>query len=192
MERKKAFASASAATFVLGSVIVTAAAFGHVPLLGFGTHSVAQAATANVAAPTTVRPSTKQRVVVRTKDVYDQLVVDTGNIDAATRYPAPATNGSAPTPGLSPSTVAPVATPAPEPRHESDDEPGTPETAPPTTGAAPASPTTTLPTEPNTPTTQRLQIPGDWPAGTPIPPVPPNCFQPELRLNGTWNCQNDD
>lgn len=191
MERKKALASASVATLVLGSAIVTAASLGHIPLLGFGTRAVAQAAAP--VAQTTTPATAKPRVVVRTKDVFDRFVVDTGNNGEGTGSPTPTTNGSAPAPELSPTTVAPVATPAPEPRHESDDEPGSSEPTPPTT--APASPTTT-PAGPTTlpiaPTTQRLQIPDDWPAGKPIPPVPPNCFQPELRLNGVWNCQNDD
>jgi hypothetical protein len=51
-------------------------------------------------------------------------------------------------------------------------------TAPATT--APRAPTTTLPPG----------VPTDWPAGKPIPPMPPHCVQPQLELTGVWNCQD--
>jgi hypothetical protein len=33
-------------------------------------------------------------------------------------------------------------------------------------------------------------VPADWPASKPIPSMPPNCVDPQLELNGTWNCQH--
>ena len=30
----------------------------------------------------------------------------------------------------------------------------------------------------------------DWPAGKPIPPIPPGCRQPQLEDNGVWNCDD--
>jgi hypothetical protein len=39
------------------------------------------------------------------------------------------------------------------------------------------------------PTTTTIRgVPKDWPAGKPIPPMPPGCQQPQLELNGVWNC----
>ena len=183
MERNKALVCASVATLVLGSAVVTAAALGHVPLLGFGTRAVTQAATP--VAPTTVPAAPKQRVVVRTKDVYDRLVVDTQRAGEAAGSGAPTTSVPPRRRSCCPRPTRPWQLPRWNPWHESDGETGTPETTPSTTPNEQPSPTTT-------PTTQRLQIPDDWPAGTPIPPVPPNCFQPELHLNGVWECHNDD
>jgi hypothetical protein len=115
MERRKALAVASAATILLGSAIVAAAAVSGTSLLGFGdasTHGTGSfAATAENA-------GSKRRVIFRSRDVYDRYLVDTGAGD----------------------------------------------------GVALAFRAT----------------------GRPIPPMPPNCRQPQLELNGVWNCQSDD
>ena len=65
--------------------------------------------------------------------------------------------------------------PAPEP---AADEPTS--TTTPTTTAAPV-----------TTTTRPRGVPADWPPDKPIPPMPPNCQQPQLEDNGVWNCQDD-
>jgi hypothetical protein len=33
-------------------------------------------------------------------------------------------------------------------------------------------------------------VPADWPSSRPIPPQPSGCVQPQLELDGTWNCQH--
>jgi hypothetical protein len=75
MERRKALAVASAATILLGSAIVAAAAVSGASLLGFGgasTHGTGSfAATAENA-------GSKRRVIFRSRDVYDRYLVDTG------------------------------------------------------------------------------------------------------------------
>jgi hypothetical protein len=173
MERTKALAVASAATIVLGSAIVAAAGVGGTSLLGFGgasTHgSPSFAASAE-------NPAAKRRVIFRSRDVYDRYVVDTGAGDRVGLAPA----GSAtPTPSRTamagPDPTTPTSTPTTLP-------PAKPETPRP-------SPTTTVPP---TPTTLPPGVPHDWPADKPIPPMPPNCRQPQLELNGVWNCQSND
>jgi hypothetical protein len=204
MERKKALALAGTLTFVLGSATVAAAATGHVALLGFdggggrGPGSFA----ATVA-------SAKPRVVTKTHDVYDKVVVDAGNAGAPAGSNANPSSGS---PGASPASSSEFGTPqgpaAPTPTSEAppdtlashphsgdDTNHGTPPAAPPTTAAPapapeqtpPAPATTTVPT--TTPTTRPPGVPADWPANKPIPPMPPNCHQPQLEDNGVWNCQ---
>ena len=54
-------------------------------------------------------------------------------------------------------------------------------TAPSTTVVQP-SPTTTWP--------PGVELPSDWPAGKPYPPIPPGCRQPHLEDNGVWNCEH--
>ena len=34
------------------------------------------------------------------------------------------------------------------------------------------------------------RIAADWPAGKPIPPIPPGCREPVLEDNGVWNCDD--
>ncbi len=33
------------------------------------------------------------------------------------------------------------------------------------------------------------RVPNDWPANTPIPPIPSGCANPVLALNGQWGCK---
>jgi hypothetical protein len=199
MERRKALAAASAATLVLGSTIVAAASVTGASFLGFGgtsRHSAGSLAT--IAA----HPA-KQRVVVRTRDMYDRFVVDTGTAGAAgAAGTGPATPPGPGAPALptttvtasptvsdpTPTTAAPARRTTPEPA-SSDVAPGASETPPSVPSAAPGS-TTTVP--PTTTTTLPRGVPDDWPPGKPIPPMPPNCHQPQLELNGVWNCQSDN
>ncbi len=52
--------------------------------------------------------------------------------------------------------------------------------------------TTVPPTAPSTGTTlpPDARIPSDWPTGSPIPPIPPDCEEPVLEDNGIWNCDH--
>ena len=90
MERRKALALAGTATVALGTSIVAAAALGGLGLLGFSPSEASGIGTLTPS-PTTA----KAAVVTRTRDVYDQYVVDDG---AATTVPGapPATPGSRP------------------------------------------------------------------------------------------------
>jgi hypothetical protein len=51
-------------------------------------------------------------------------------------------------------------------------------------------PTTTTTTRPVPVTTRPPEVPEDWPAGKPLPPIPPGCREPHLEDNGVWNCQH--
>jgi hypothetical protein len=51
--------------------------------------------------------------------------------------------------------------------------------------AAPLGPAPTTNVTPRRP----RGVPEDWPAGKPVPPMPPNCHEPQLEDNGVWNCQ---
>jgi hypothetical protein len=59
--------------------------------------------------------------------------------------------------------------------------------APTTTGPAAA---TTAPAVPAPAATYPPGVPADWPSSQPIPPMPLGCVQPQLELNGAWNCQH--
>lgn len=105
-----------------------------------------------------------------------------------------------------PASAAPATPAATEPSTATTAKPsGTTATtaAPVTTAkavATTAAPTTAKPvvttvapttTKPATTTTVRPPgVPKDWPAGKPIPPMPANCKDPQLELNGVWNCDN--
>jgi hypothetical protein len=60
-----------------------------------------------------------------------------------------------------------------------------PATSPPTVPKTTAAPVTVAPT-----TTRPPGVPADWPANKAIPPMPKNCEQPQLELNGVWNCDD--
>jgi len=75
MERKRAMAVAATVTCVLGSSTVALAATAGVPVLGFGRSPAADAAeVATVWHSSTARHA--RRVVTRTKNVVDKVVVD--------------------------------------------------------------------------------------------------------------------
>jgi hypothetical protein len=127
MQRKPALVAAAAVTLACGSGLVAAAAMTGSPILGFA-HRHTSAAPAPVSAPVAAH----ERIVHRTKNVYDTIVVPT------TVAPTSVTNA------ISVGTYvnAPPTTNAPVPVDE-----GPPETA------APVDPTTT--TLPSVTTTTR-------------------------------------
>ncbi len=100
----------------------------------------------------------------------------------------------------------PSANPAPQPLAAGDGSPGTSDPIPfiagsaaaspsaPRTPAPPISPTvepvTTTTAAPVPVTTRPPEVPEDWPAGKPLPPIPPGCREPHLEDNGVWNCQH--
>ena len=182
MERKQALAMAAATTLVLGSTMIAAAATGGVAILGFGgdQHHGLGSFVASYATSTT---APKPRVVTRTHDVYDPYVVDdgsgAGNTGSGTSS-GPVVRGNASASGPIGRAESGGATPA---RTPSTNAPagsnGGTQTPPP----AQPTPTTLVP--------PGVEIPDNWPAGKPIPPIPPNCREPHLEDNGKWNCQDD-
>ncbi len=212
MERKKALALASTATLLVGSTMVSVASVSGASFLGFG------AAHATVATATTSDANAAPGVVRKTRNIYDRYVLDLGGDPAATASPRVPRSASvaaaapadfsipvAPGPGApndatTPTTTRPSAprtkTASPTPSrpkpptstpstHSTEPDDPAPGTVPPTT-AAPHS-TTTIPT---TTTTWPRGVPRDWPKDKPIPPMPPNCRQPQLEDNGVWNCDH--
>lgn len=102
-----------------------------------------------------------------------------GPAPAATDPAVPPPSASTPAPAPAPATTLPKSTTtAPKPA---------PAPAPAPATTAPRS-TTTVPTTSST-LPPGVQIPSDWPPGTPIPPIPAGCQQPQLEDNGVWNCQ---
>jgi hypothetical protein len=181
-------AVAATVTCVLGSASVALAATAGVPVLGFG-GGHPEAAGASPVWTTSQLPEAS-RVVTRTKDVYDKVVVD---------LPVRSSHSAVRTPGVDqPVTPAPAPTTDDNSRYEEPHAPRRdlrvdPED-PPTTAAHPSTPEADLPptTMPTTTTTTRMPgIPADGPPGQPIPPMPPNCYQPKLEDNGVWNCGDD-
>jgi hypothetical protein len=210
MERQKALALAAAVTCVLGSTAVAGAAVGGTSILGFGGGS--QVRFASLSQSPSGGQSTE--VVRRTKNVYDKFVVDTPTTPSAPSTRSTPTK-SAPAPATPAQTVVPRVEPAPSRssggsgggsaqvhRRHPASKPSTVRKAPtppparatsePTSGSpVPQDPPTTTTAAPVTTTTRPPGVPKDWPAGKPIPPMPPNCKQPQLELNGVWNCQDD-
>lgn len=72
--------------------------------------------------------------------------------------------------------------------------PGLPNTTPPTTVplTSPPRSTTTVPSTVPTATTlpPGAEVPRDWPAGVPYPPILAGCSKPHLEDNGQWNCEH--
>jgi hypothetical protein len=203
MERRKALAVATAATFILGGAVVATASVSGASFLGFGgtKHGPGSFAASVV--------TNKQGVVVRKKDVYDRYVVDTtapgasdaagssgssaGVAAAANGWPAAAPTTAAPaylseppatTPATEPSSGnhddTPVAN-SPAPAKHADDHDT--ESSPPPT-AATTVPTTQPPATTTTVFYGEYHVPSDWPSGTPLPPFPSGtCHEPTLRWN---------
>lgn len=48
----------------------------------------------------------------------------------------------------------------------------------------------TVPVAASAPAAYPPGVPADWPASQPIPSMPAGCVQPQLELNGQWNCQH--
>lgn len=179
MHRRKALALAGASTLVLGSGLVASAAMAG-SFLGFG-RTGSDGVGSFTATP--VVSSSKTRVSVRSRDVYDRYVVDVG---AAQQGAASGVAAPAPRPAAPLGTVAASVSVAVPPLYRG----GAPVVVTPTTvRAIPYRPT---PTTIVTSTTRPPGVPDDWPAGKPIPPMPANCKQPQLENNGVWNCQSDD
>ena len=113
---------------------------------------------------------TSQEPVVVYQDEVEYVVTDDG-----TRRPsAPPDETEAGTVGAAaPSTPGPLAA-----------------TAPVASPVPTAAPTTTVAPRATTTTTRPPGVPKDWPADKPIPPMPPNCREPQLEDNGVWNCQH--
>lgn len=202
MERRLALATAGAVAATLGIGTVCFAALGGGNLLGLSGDGGA----AKIVPAGAVEQVTKV-VVVHSADTTI-VVAPTGTDGTSPAAPAspvavsapvvPVVGTAAPTP-----TTAPAA--APDPTVASTTKPTTATTAKPTattvkpvttTSAAPATtapPSTAAPTtvKPVTSTTSRPRgVPADWPAGKPIPPMPPGCQDPQLELNGVWNCDD--
>ena len=207
MERRKALAFATAVTCVLGSTTVAFASVGGGSLLGFsgkhgngiGSVSAAQLEAANAPG-----------VVHRTKNVYDEVVVG-GSEKSSTRSAALAATrgGASQRATVLPATPTPTATPSSDSeRHRAPTGKGSSNTRRTSTRteSSPKEPTTepvhepvqesptstTSTTSPPVTTTTRPRgVPVDWPPNKPIPPMPPNCQQPQLEDNGVWNCQDN-
>jgi hypothetical protein len=182
MERRKALALAAAGTLALGTAVVAfAAAAGS--FLGFGGSHDGVGSFAGTLASASEKPATQ----VRTRHRYDQYVVDapTGSSPSTAHANAPREDArssmsdapDAPTPDSREASASDAA-PA---RDVELETPGRDDDA-----SAATPPTTSR----FTPTTRPPGVPDDWPANKPIPPMPPNCRQPQLEDNGQWNCQD--
>ncbi|MBI4934987.1 MAG: hypothetical protein HY828_13985 [Actinobacteria bacterium] len=210
MERRKAMATALAGAVTLGLGTVCLAAVGGAPMLGLTAAEQVKTMTG-----VTEVQMIDRVVVIRsgsTVPVEPAVVQLIAPETAAPVGPAPAPGRTAPagTTAGAPAAIWPAATPSPTPAPTSGTiasspaaaAPATP--APATTAKAPtpaptpapvttAKPvaTTIAPTTTKAPTTTLPRgVPKDWPAGKPIPPMPANCQDPQLELNGVWNCDD--
>ena len=191
-----ASASLIAGTFAFGAV-------GGLSVLGFGaTKSVHQtlagpalqqdmsmvtdatgtsAATRNVPIlVNVVQPSTSSTSRAGTSIAAAQASGIVATNQPATLAAQPDATGTGPT--NAPSVVQPVTTLAPTTSPA--------KTTPPTLATTPPSPAATVPSATTPTTTRPPGVPADWPAGKPIPKMPPNCAQPQLELSGVWNCND--
>jgi hypothetical protein len=110
-------------------------------------------------APRPEAASTPEPVfVTEIRDVYDRVVIPTSS---PTNVPASAAADDVPPPAAATQPAAGA--------------PGTTTTGPSTT--------TTI-----DPRYEDAEIPEDWPADRPIPPMPEDCDEPHLEDNGVWNC----
>lgn len=82
-----------------------------------------------------------------------------------------------------PRTTSPAPNASPNPAGEPTTAPVT--TAPQPTPTAPT-PTTSVPAG----LPPGVEVPEDWPTGTPYPPIPPGCRKPHLEDDGRWNCEH--
>ena len=211
MERRKALALAAAVTGSLGSATVAVAAVGGLSVLGFGAgHHATQLSSL---ASYQTSGAGAGGVVTRTKDVYDRVTVGTHTAAMTRSASAAAPAVLDPTVAPGPTDAVPALQPAkthrrrttkavprsttrtPTPttiRSPAVQQPEPPEPATTTTTEPPAiqSPTTTTTMAPVTTTTRPRGVPADWPPGKPIPPMPPNCRDPQLEDNGVWNCDH--
>ena len=132
----------------------------------------------------------KPEVVTRTRDVYDTYVVAGTGDDRSSEARSAGSAPTTPSAKGAPSEAEPAAVSVVQPIAGVDSAPTTTALVPPTT-LAPQGPSTTIVSmTPTTPTTRPPGVPHDWPAGKPIPPMPPNCRDPQLEDNGVWNCDH--
>ena len=184
MERRIALAAAGATAGTLGLGTICFAAVGGSNILGMASAQ----APAEVDVITEVQ-EIQRVVVVRSSSTtlpggttIPTMVLDVpvpaAPAQVATPTPAtPAPRPATPATTLAPTTSRPVVTVV-----------QVPVTAAPTTATTVKATTTTV--RATTTTTRPRGVPADWPAGKPIPPMPPNCEDPQLELNGVWNCDD--
>jgi hypothetical protein len=194
MERRLALATAGAVAATLGIGTLCFAALGQTNLLGLS----GAAPAAQVVPGATIEQVTKV-VVVRSNG--EIVVVDS----TSAVVPVPLTGDAPNSPAATPTpavpmvgTIAPSPTAAPTPATTPASKP--PPTAPKPVTTTSSAPHTTQPPATAAPTTLRpvtsttaarpSGVPADWPAGKPIPPMPAGCEQPQLELNGVWNCDD--
>lgn len=203
MERKRALAIAGATTLMVGSAIVAGAAVGGATLLGFGGEgngpgSFTLAEQPVVATEQATTPTTEHvKVVTKTRDVFDrQVVVD----PPAVTPPAP-DDGSQDPSGSTGSGTGDVGNPATGGTNSDDGANHDATNHDATNGDGNDDPVTTKTTTPTSVPASHHEdsggsvtpeIPEDWPADKPIPPMPANCLEPHLEDNGVWNCGSDD
>lgn len=219
MERRKAMATALAGAVTLGLGTVCLAAVGAAPMLGLAAAEQVKTMTGVTEVQMIDRVVVVRSGSTVPVDPAVVQLTAPATIAPATNAPAaPAPAAPAPaTPAATPSPIWPTATQAPPSDVASSPAVGAPSTQEPATTAKATTPATTVrattpatttptvapvttvkpvattlaPTTTKAPTTTLPPgVPRDWPAGKPIPPMPPNCQQPQLELNGVWNCDN--
>lgn len=166
MDRRMALSAAGLATAALLIVMIGLAAVSDAGFLGFGggrsqLHTVAPVTPPAVPPAAGAVAPVDPQVVMQVQDVYDQVVV---------AIPDPT------------ATALPVEAAATSP------------TAAPALRSMTTTTATTQPSRTTSTTTAQGDrppgVPADWPAGKPIPPMPPNCKHPQLEDNGVWNCEH--
>lgn len=173
-----------AATLGIGTIGYATISGGH--LLGLGSASGSKSMT-----PVTELETITRVVVVHAAD--GSVVTDPAGVAVTVLRTVlvprvvPAGGASAAPPVASPSATAPVATPAPT-TGTTTTTTSPPSTTPPSTPPSTTIRRSTTTTVKSTATTLPKGVPADWPVGKPIPPMPPGCEQPQLELNGVWNC----
>jgi hypothetical protein len=194
MERRKALATAVAAATTLGIGTVCFAAIGGAQIFGLGQTETA------MMTPVTELETITRVVVVRSAD--GSVVTDPAGVPVTVLQPVTISRLVTPSPAKAAASAAPAApaaapttgTTTPEPTSATTTTPrvvSTTTTARPTTTTIRSTTTvraTTTTAKPTSTTTTIPGVPKDWPVGKPIPPMPPGCQQPQLELNGVWNC----
>ena len=199
---EKALAAASAATLILGSTVVAGASMTGASFLGFGGGSHGNAGFGNGRGQARHRREDAQHLrQVRRRHGRGRnrgYGIRRGNRPGiASAGTTPTTAGApGPTSGPDPATDPTTPTSQPgSPRRQTDETPApVAHTTTPTTQPGDESPATTVApsptTVPTTTTTWPRGVPKDWPKDKPIPPMPPNCREPQLEDNGVWNCDH--
>lgn len=203
MERRVALATAAAAAVTLGLGTVAFAAIGGTSVLGLAdggatkvvpgsqVQEIQNVVVVVSGSTTTVAGAPADATGAVVSPVAEPVTTTPAVVPVWTGAPTETTPAPAPTPTTAKSTTssatpttakstAPVTTAKPVTTTTAAPATTTPATNAPTTTAKPATNTTVRPPG----------VPADWPANKPIPPMPPNCQQPQLELNGVWNCDN--